>query len=145
MFRRLTTAATAMGMAVAVLFIAVPAANASSVGSQSAVSVAAPGSGSAVVTPDGGGATNYCAKVKVNGQFVGWRMYYTKVSHSFQVWGSGIGRTVWCQDPNYSNYNCLAAVEGLAFALMGGGVATRAALSLVGGGTLSDAAIWTSC
>ncbi|MFB0632291.1 hypothetical protein [Streptomyces sp. AB3(2024)] len=93
----------------------------------------------------GGGATAYCSNLLINGKRANREMHYDQVDHSFKRWAAGTNRYVYCKDPAYNNYDCLASVEGLVFTLMGAGAATRVVISLVGGGSLSVAAIWQSC
>ncbi|GLV99162.1 hypothetical protein [Streptomyces lavendulae] len=93
----------------------------------------------------GGGATAYCSNLLINGKRANRERHCDQVDHSFKRWAAGTNRYVYCKDPAYNNYDCLASVEGLVFTLMGAGAATRVVISLVGGGSLSVAAIWQSC
>ncbi|GAA3080286.1 hypothetical protein GCM10020000_77680 [Streptomyces olivoverticillatus] len=93
----------------------------------------------------GGGAPTACNNLTVNGQRVNWEEHYNEVDHSFKVWSPGIHRYVYCQDPAYNDYTCLASVEGMVFTLLGAGGAARAVISLAGGGSLGAVAIWDAC
>lgn len=145
MYKRFTAAATVSGLAAALVMAASPANAAPAADTKSVVAKQDQAAASAPAAPFGGTTTNFCARLRVNGQNKSWEMHYDKVDHSFAVWAPGINRTVYCKDPSFNNYDCLAATEGLVFTLIGGGVAWRAALSLAGGGALSAAAIWQSC
>lgn len=95
--------------------------------------------------PMGGGAPTWCNNLTINGQRANWELHYDEVGHSFKVWASGIHRYVYCKDPAYNDYTCLASVEGMVFTLLGAGGAARAVISLAGGGAFGAVAIWDAC
>jgi hypothetical protein len=99
----------------------------------------------ATITPDGGTAGAYCHDLTVNGQPIDWEMYYSPVSHSIPVSLKNIGMTVYCKDPSWDNYDCIGAIDGLAFTLFGAGIELRAVIAAAGGLAVTLPGTWSAC